>query len=147
MRSELVGAFDFRILADVNATLNGLACVLIIAGLFAIKARRERLHKILMLSATGVSALFLVSYLTYHANAEPVLFRGDGAIRSVYFAILISHIVLAVVQVPLILMTVWSGLKDRRARHRRLATITTPIWLYVSITGVVVYLMLYRLPV
>ena len=139
--------FDFRILADVNAMLNGLAFVLIVAGLVAIKTRRERLHKILMLSATGVSALFLVSYLTYHANAEPVVFQGTGAISRIYYAILISHIVLAAVQVPLILMTVWSGLKDRRARHRRLAKVTTPIWLYVSLTGVVVYLMLYRLPV
>lgn len=143
--TAMLAAFDIRILADVNATLNALAFVLIVAGLVAIKRGNERLHKRLMLAATCVSAVFLASYLTYHASAEPVKFGHEGAIRTVYFAILISHVVLAAVQVPLILMTIHAGLKDRRARHRKLAKITAPIWLYVSVTGVVVYLMLYRL--
>lgn len=138
-------AFDFTVLADVNASLNGLALILIIAGLVAIKQGKEAAHKTLMLAATGVSALFLASYLIYHFNAEAVKFTGEGTVRSIYFFILISHIVLAVVQVPLILITIHSGLKDNRPRHLRFAKITAPIWLYVSFTGVIVYLMLYVL--
>jgi uncharacterized membrane protein YozB (DUF420 family) len=137
--------FDFRILADIDAALNALAFVLICAGLVAIKRGKVELHKKLMLSAVGVSALFLACYVTYHLNAEPVKFTGEGWIRPVYFALLISHVVLAAVQVPLILRTVWLGLKDRREQHKRWARVTAPIWLYVSVTGVVVYLMLYRL--
>ncbi len=132
-------------LPHVNATLNAIAFSLIVAGLIAIKRRREALHKALMLSAVGVSAAFLVSYLIYHFNAEPVKFTGEGIARVAYYTMLASHIVLAVVQVPLILMTVHAGLKDQRARHLRLAKITTPIWLYVSLTGVLVYVCLYRL--
>lgn len=138
-------AFDYRILADVDAALNGLAFVLICAGLVAIRRGRERLHKVLMLAACGVSAAFLACYVTYHLNAEPVRFTGEGALRVVYLVLLVTHIVLAAVQVPLILRTVYLGLKDRRAQHRRWARITAPIWLYVSITGVLVYLMLYHL--
>ncbi len=137
--------FDFRILADVNASLNALATVLIVAGLVAIRLRHETLHKVLMLSAASVSAMFLVSYLVYHANVGSVPFEREGVIRTVYLVILTSHVVLAVVQVPLILMTIVYGLKDRRDKHRRWARITAPIWLYVSLTGVVVYLMLYRM--
>lgn len=136
-------AFDFTILADIDAALNATAFVLIVAGLIAIKRGREQLHKVLMLSATAVSAAFLVCYLTYHFNAEAVKFQGEGAIRTVYFVILISHIVLAAVQVPLILMTLRYALKDDRVRHRKWAKITAPIWLYVSVTGVVIYVMLY----
>jgi putative membrane protein len=141
----MLAAFDFRILASVDAALNALAFLLICAGLIAIKRGHERLHKQLMLGAVGVSAAFLVCYLTYHLNAEPVRFTGEGPIRTFYFVLLISHIVLAVVQVPLILRTVFLGLKDRRAQHKKWAKVTTPIWLYVSITGVVVYVMLYCL--
>ncbi|HEX5052270.1 MAG TPA: DUF420 domain-containing protein [Planctomycetota bacterium] len=137
-------AFDFRVLADVDASLNALAFVLICSGLVAIKRRNIELHKKLMLSAVAVSAVFLTCYLTYHLNAPPVKFAGEGWIRPVYFTLLISHIVLAVVQVPLILRTVYLGLKDRRAQHKKWAKVTTPIWLYVSVTGVVVYLMLYH---
>ncbi|MBL8729347.1 MAG: DUF420 domain-containing protein [Planctomycetes bacterium] len=141
----MLAAFDFRILASVDAALNALAFVLICAGLVAIKRGHVALHKQLMLGAVGVSALFLICYLTYHYNAEPVKFAGEGTIRTVYFVLLISHIVLAVVQVPLILRTVYLGLKDRREQHRKWAKVTTPIWLYVSITGVIVYGMLYHL--
>jgi uncharacterized membrane protein YozB (DUF420 family) len=140
----MLAAFDFRVLADVDAILNGLAFVLICSGLIAIKRGNVELHKKLMLSALGCSALFLVSYLTYHATCEPVTFKGEGAIAPVYYALLISHVVLAVVQVPLILRTAWLGLKDRREAHKKWAKITTPIWLYVSITGVVIYWMLYH---
>lgn len=132
-------------LADLNAALNATAFVLIGFGLAAIKRGRERAHKVLMLTAVGVSALFLTSYLIYHWQVGSVKFQGEGPIRWVYLAILVSHVVLAAVQVPLIAMTVVYGLKDQRAKHRRLAVITAPIWLYVSFTGVVVYVMLYWL--
>ena len=137
--------FDYRILADVDAALNALAFALVCAGLVAIKRGNVALHKRLMLSAVCVSAAFLCCYVVYHLNAPPVKFTGEGTIRTVYFVLLISHVVLAAVQVPLILRTVWLGLKDRREQHRKWAKVTTPIWLYVSITGVIVYLMLYRL--
>ena len=136
---------DLRFLADVNATLNATAFVLAVSGLVAIKKRKESAHKRLMLSAAIVSALFLASYLTYHLTCESVKFHGEGAVRYVYFAILISHIILAVVLAPLLVTTVILGLRDRRPQHRRFARITAPIWIYVSITGVVVYVMLYHM--
>jgi len=141
----MLAAFDFRILADVDAVLNGIAFVLICAGLIAVKRGKVELHKKLMLAAVATSALFLACYLTYHATCEAVKFQGEGPVRLVYFTLLISHIVLAVVQVPLILRTVYLGLKDRREAHKKWAKVTTPIWLYVSITGVIIYVMLYRM--
>ena len=141
----MLADFDFRVLADVDAALNALATVLIIAGLVAIKRGKVGLHKKLMLSAGCVSALFLVCYVTYHLNAPKVSFTREGWIRPFYFTLLISHIVLAVVQVPLILRTMYLGLRDRREQHTQWAKVTAPIWLYVSITGVVVYVMLYHL--
>ncbi len=140
-----VASFDYSVLADVDAALNAVTTVVIVAGLLAIKRGNERLHKCLMLSAAGLSALFLVSYLTYHFNVGSVEFVHQGPVRFIYFAILISHVILAVVQVPLILRTIYLGLRDRREQHKRWARITAPVWLYVSVTGVVVYLMLYHL--
>jgi putative membrane protein len=137
-------AFDFTILADVDAVLNGCAFVSLCAALIAIKRGNVALHKRLIFVAVGFSAAFLACYLTYHCTCEPVRFRGEGWTRWVYYPLLISHIVLAVVQVPLILRTLFLGLKDRRAEHRKWAKVTTPIWLYVSLTGVIVYLLLYR---
>jgi uncharacterized membrane protein YozB (DUF420 family) len=136
--------FDFRVLAHVDAALNATATVLIVAGLVAVRRGAIELHKKLMLAAAGVSALFLVSYVVYHLNAPQVKFTKQGLVRYFYFPLLISHIVLAAVQVPLILRTIWLGLKDRRAQHRRWAKVTAPIWLYVSVTGVVVYWLLYH---
>lgn len=141
----MLAAFDFRILADIDAILNGIAFLLICAGLIAIKRGNVELHKKLMLSAVGCSVLFLACYLTYHLTCESVKFQGEGAIRTVYFVLLLTHIVLAAVQVPLILRTVYLGLKDRREAHKKWAKVTTPIWLYVSVTGVVIYLMLYQM--
>lgn len=140
----MLATMDFRFLADVDASLNALATVLIVWGLVAVKQGRIELHKKLMLAATGVSAVFLVCYVVYHLTCEPVTFRGEGAVKTFYYALLISHVVLAAVQVPLILRTVWLGLKDRREQHRKWAKVTAPIWLYVSVTGVVVYGMLYH---
>ena len=102
-------------------------------------------HRRLMISAAVTSAVFLVSYLTYHATAGSVHFAGQGAVRPLYFAILVSHTLLAAAVLPMALRTLYLGLKRRDDKHRRIARWTYPIWLYVSVTGVVVYLMLYRL--
>jgi len=142
--SSMLADFDYRTLAHVDAVLNVCAAVLISSGLVAIRRRRIKAHKTLMLGAAGVSALFLICYVVYHCNAEPVEFTGQGWVRPVYFALLISHIVLAAVQVPLILRTIWLGLQDRRQQHKKWARVTAPIGLYVSVTGVLVYLMLYH---
>jgi uncharacterized membrane protein YozB (DUF420 family) len=141
----MLAEFDFRVLADVDAILNATAFVLICAALVAIKRGNVALHKNLILAAVAVSAAFLTCYVIYHLNAPPVKFTGEGWIRWVYFPLLISHVILAAVQVPLILRTLYLGLKDRREQHKRWAKVTTPIWLYVSITGVIVYWMLYRM--
>lgn len=141
----MLADFDFRVLAHVDAILNALAFVFLAGALVAIKRGNVELHKKLIFAAVGVSAAFLTCYLIYHFNAPAVKFTGEGWIRPVYFTLLISHIVLAVVQVPLILRTLYLGLKDRRVQHKKWAKVTTPVWLYVSITGVVVYLMLYHL--
>ncbi|MHC5064534.1 MAG: DUF420 domain-containing protein [Planctomycetota bacterium] len=130
-------------LKEVNASLNTLATILIVVGFIAIKQGKEGLHKKCMLAAAAVSALFLVSYLIYHGQIGSVGYTGEGPMRVVYFVILISHIILAAVQMPMIILTILWGLQDKREKHRKLAKITLPVWLYVSVTGVVVYLMLY----
>jgi putative membrane protein len=132
-------------LPAVNAALNATTAVLLICGYAMIRRRRLRLHKAFMLSAFGVSTLFLASYLWYHGHAGIRLFTGRGWIRPVYFAILISHTVLAAAIVPLALTTVYFGLRARHPTHQRIARWTLPLWLYVSLTGVVVYLLLFRL--
>jgi putative membrane protein len=132
-------------LATVDATLNATATVLLVLGWILIKRRQEQAHKWTMIAAFGVSAVFLACYLTYHITAEHTPFRGQGIIRPIYFTILISHIALAATVPVLAGRTLYLGLKDRRDQHRRWAKWTMPIWLYVSVTGVVVYVMLYHL--
>jgi uncharacterized membrane protein YozB (DUF420 family) len=132
-------------LPTLNATLNATAAVLLAIGWVLIRRRRVRAHRAVMLAAFGVSTLFLISYVIYHANAGSRPFPGQGAIRGVYFFILITHIVLAAAIVPMALLTLSRGLREQFDRHVPLARWTLPIWLYVSITGVVVYLMLYRI--
>jgi uncharacterized membrane protein YozB (DUF420 family) len=132
-------------LASLNAALNALATVLLVAGLVLIKRGHEQAHKWTMLAAFGVSVAFLASYLYYHYHAGSRPFTGTGAIRPVYYAILLSHIVLAAAVPVLAVTTIVLGLRDRRAAHRRWAKWTFPIWLYVSVTGVLVYWMLYHL--
>ena len=129
----------------LNAILNSLSAVLLCSGYIAIRRRRVSLHKTCMLSAFVTSTLFLVSYLTYHYHVGSRPFTGQGGVRLVYFTILISHTVLAAVIVPLVLLTLTRAWKAQWTRHRRLARWTLPLWLYVSVTGVVVYLMLYQL--
>ncbi len=131
-------------LPRLNATLNGISAVLLIIAFVFIKRRQITWHRRTMLAAFTVSALFLTSYLIYHAKVGSVPYRGTGAMRTLYFAILIPHIILAAVILPLALVTLSRGLKMDVARHKKIARITLPIWLYVSVTGVIVYLMLYR---
>jgi uncharacterized membrane protein YozB (DUF420 family) len=116
-----------------------------VLGYRAIRRLEIERHRRLMLSAAAVSALFLVSYLTYHARVGSVRFTAQGLPRVLYFTVLISHTLLAVATLPLVLRTLYLGLKRRDDRHRRIARWTLPIWLYVSVTGVVVYVMLYQL--
>ena len=136
---------DVASLPAVNATLNGISAVLLTTGYAFIRSKRIGLHRACMLSACTTSVLFLVSYLTYHAIAGSKHFPGTGAIRQVYFAILISHTLLAALVPPLAITTLVLALKGRFDRHRRLAHWTLPIWLYVSVTGVVIYVMLYQM--
>jgi putative membrane protein len=126
----------------VNATFNGLSAVCMTCGVVAIRRRRRDVHQRWMLTALASSGVFLVSYVTYHALHGDSRFLGQGAIRPIYFAILISHIGLSVLALPLVLSTVYLSLSGRFAQHRRLARWTFPIWLYVSVTGVVVFALL-----
>ena len=132
-------------LPTLNAILNSTSAVLIVVGYFLIRARRVEAHRRTMLAAFTTSTLFLIIYLVYHAQVGSVHFRGTGAIRTVYFTILITHTILAIVVAPMVVVTLFRGLKGRFEKHRKLARITLPIWLYVSVTGVVVYAMLYHL--
>jgi uncharacterized membrane protein YozB (DUF420 family) len=132
-------------LPALNAILNSTSAVLIVIGYFLIRARRVEAHRKTMLAAFTTSTLFLISYLVYHAQVGSVRFQGTGAIRTVYFTILLTHTVLAAVVAPMVIVTLFRGLKGRFEKHRRLARITLPVWLYVSVTGVVVYGMLYHL--
>ena len=131
-------------LPTLNAILNSTSAVLIVIGYFLIRARRIEAHRKTMLAAFTTSTLFLVSYLVYHAQVGSVHFQGTGAIRTVYFTILITHTILAAVVAPMVVVTLFRGLKGRFEKHRKLARITLPVWLYVSVTGVVVYAMLYH---
>ncbi len=131
-------------LPGLNAALNSASALLLIAGYLFIRSKRITAHKFCMLSAFATSALFLISYLVYHFQVGSVPFRGQGRIRAVYFTLLISHTVLATAVVPLVLVTLTRALRGSFERHKRVARRTFPIWLYVSITGVLVYWMLYR---
>lgn len=133
------------ILPTINATLNGTCAVLLLAGFFSIRKGRLVAHKRFMESAFLTSVLFLCSYLTYHALHGSTPFPGTGWGRPVYFAVLISHTALAILIVPLVVRTLWLAVKNRYEEHRRIARWTLPLWLYVSVTGVVVYWMLYRI--
>ncbi len=135
---------DVTLLPAVNATLNGTAAVLLIAGYVQIRRKQIDAHRKCMLAAFTTSALFLVSYLIYHALVGSVAFTGQGPIRTLYFTVLISHVSLAILILPLALVTLRRGLRRDDARHVALARWTLPIWLYVSVTGVVVYWMLYQ---
>ncbi len=140
-----------HIFPHLNAALNATACVFLIAGFYFIMRGRIERHRACMLTASAVSAIFLASYLAHHAlrsyyfGIGPTRFTHTGLIRPVYFTILASHTILAAAVAPFILLTLYRGLKEQFDKHRRIARLVYPIWLYVSITGVVVYLILYQL--
>lgn len=132
-------------LPAVNASLNAIAAVLLVIGYVLVKQRRLDAHRNVMLAAFAVSTLFLAGYVVYHWNVGSRRFTGQGPIRSVYFFILITHIVLAAFVPPMAILSVVRGLRKRFDSHARLSRWTLPIWLYVSVTGVIVYLMLYQM--
>ncbi|HZH29270.1 MAG TPA: DUF420 domain-containing protein [Pyrinomonadaceae bacterium] len=136
---------DYSILPHVNALLNTTSGLLLLAGFYFISRRRVTAHLRCMTAAFVVSCIFLVSYLVYHYQHGDTKFTGEGFIRPVYLTILATHVILAIVIVPLILVTLWRAWRGDFGRHRRIARWTFPLWLYVSATGVVVYLMLYHL--
>ena len=132
-------------LPALNAALNTTSFILLSTGYYFIRRKRISAHRTCMIGALVASALFLTSYLIYHYNHPTTMFAGTGWIRTLYFVILFSHVVLAVVILPLVLVTVTRALRRNYQSHARIARITFPLWLYVSVTGVVVYLMLYRM--
>ena len=137
--------FDYTILPTVNATLNAISGIFLLAGYVLIKRRHINAHRNAMLGAFASSTLFLISYLVYHAQAGSRPFTGQGVIRYVYFAILLSHIVLAAAILPMAISTLSRGLRGRYVEHKRIARKTFPAWMYVSVPGVIVYLMLYQM--
>jgi len=130
--------------AALNATLNGTSAILLACGYAAIKNGKMKVHKAFMISAFAVSTVFLASYLIYHYRVGHVVFQGQGWIRPLYFALLISHTVLAIVIVPMILVTLRRAWLEKFDRHRIIARWTLPLWFYVSVTGVIVYVLLYQ---
>jgi uncharacterized membrane protein YozB (DUF420 family) len=137
----MIGVHD---LPAINATLNGAATILLLTGFTLIRKRRIQAHKRVMLTAFGVSVAFLICYLTYHAQVGSVAYTKTGPLRAVYFSILITHTILAATVPVLAIITLRRALRGDFQRHKRIARWTFPIWLYVSVTGVVVYLMLYQ---
>jgi uncharacterized membrane protein YozB (DUF420 family) len=136
---------DLLALPALNALLNCASAILLLTGYVLIRQGKRNAHRWAMTAALTASVLFLTSYLVYHAQVGSVRFQKTGWIRPVYFTILISHTILAACVAPMAIVTVWRAWRGRFDRHRRLARITLPLWLYVSVTGVVIYLMLYRM--
>ncbi len=135
---------QYTIFPVINASLNGASTVLLLVGRWFISQRRIAAHRATMITAVITSALFLTSYLYYHAHVGSVHFQGTGWSRPLYFTLLISHVLLAIVIVPMVIITLTRALRERFDRHRAIARWTFPLWLYVSVTGVLVYFMLYH---
>jgi len=131
-------------LPALNASLNAVSGLLLVVGYFLIRRGQVQRHRLCMLAAVATSSLFLISYLTYHAQVGSVRFTRQGLVRPVYFSLLISHVTLAALVLPMALVTLSRGLKARFGAHRRIARWTLPVWLYVSVTGVLVYVLLYQ---
>ncbi len=144
-QTEIQRGYDVSALPTVNAFLNGTSAVLLTVGYVFIRLKKVTAHKTCMVTAFGMSSLFLISYLIHHYRVGSVLFGGTGFIRPVYFTLLISHIVLAACIVPLVLITIYRAWTEQFEKHMRIARWTLPLWLYVSVTGVIVYWMLYHL--
>jgi uncharacterized membrane protein YozB (DUF420 family) len=134
------------LLPTVNAVLNGAASVFLVLGWFSIRAKKRGAHRNYMIAALVCSALFLSSYLYYHANVGSVRYEGQGPVRVLYFAILLTHTPLAAVMTPFILAAVWFAFTGRFDRHTQITKRLWPVWMYVSVTGVLIYVMLYLLP-
>lgn len=137
-----VEGYDFSFLPPIYASINGLTAMLLLVALWAIKNGKKALHERLMKTNIGLSLLFLVMYVAYHMTSHSTAFGGVGAIRIVYYFILITHILLSIAVVPLVLFTFLRAYNEEFARHKKLARITFPIWLYVATTGVIVYVMI-----
>ena len=137
-----IPGYDLSFLPPIYATINGITAVLLVTAVVAIRNGKRRLHENLMKTCIGLSAAFLVMYVAYHMTSESTKFGGEGVIRYVYFFILVSHILLSVAITPLVLFTFSRALSRNFDRHRQLAKFTFPIWLYVAVTGVIVYLMI-----
>ncbi|MEM7481491.1 MAG: DUF420 domain-containing protein [Acidobacteriota bacterium] len=137
--------FDLTLLPTLNAAINSVVSVLLVVGFVLIRQRRIAAHRACMLAAVGLSVLFLISYLVYHFQVGSVRFTGTGTARTVYFTILLSHTILAASVPFLAIITLVRALRERFDQHRKIARWTLPIWLYVSVTGVMVYWMLYRM--
>ncbi len=138
-------AGSYAVFPVMNATLNGISAALLLYGHSMMQRGNIRAHRNTMIAAVSASVIFLISYLYYHAHVGSIHFQGQGWARRIYLAILISHTILAVVIVPLIVITLYRGLRERFDKHRRIARWTYPLWLYVNITGVIVYFMLYQI--
>lgn len=137
---------DYTVLPTLNTALNATTATLLVVGFLRIHKHRDEVgHRRFMIAATVTSALFLISYLIYHAKVGSVAYTGEGVLRPIYFFLLITHIVLAAANVPLVILTLKNAYQDRRDRHLFWARITLPVWLYVSVTGIIVYVMLYVL--
>ena len=137
-----LGKVDVSVLPHINAVLNSLTAILLITGFTFIKNHHQKYHMISMLSAFALSSAFLVSYVVYHYQAELTPYLGEGAIRPLYYILLISHISLAAVVVPFVLLAIYFAISQQFQRHRKIVKWTFPIWLYVAVSGVVVYLMI-----
>jgi putative membrane protein len=137
-----VPGYDFSFLPPIYATINGVTAVLLVGAVIAIKNKKKNLHEMLMKTCIGLSAMFLIMYVAYHMTSDSTPYGGEGAARIVYFLILITHIILSIAVVPLVLFTFSRALSGNFDRHKALAKFTFPIWLYVAVTGVIVYLMI-----
>lgn len=137
-----IDGYNFTFLPPIYASINGLTAVLLITAYVAIRNKKQRLHEYLMKACIGLSAAFLVMYVIYHITSDSTPYGGEGTIRYVYFFILITHIVLSVLVVPFVLFTLGRALSGNFERHKNLARYTFPLWLYVAVTGVIVYLMI-----
>lgn len=133
---------DVSFLPALNACLNSAVTVLLLLGLYFIRNKNRKAHKLSMLSAFSLSALFLISYIVYHSSTEETKFGGEGIIKTIYYVILFTHIILAAIIMPFILVTLTRALTEQVDRHRKIARITWPLWLYVSVTGVIIYFMI-----
>jgi putative membrane protein len=137
-----VEGYDFSFLPPIYASINGLTAIFLISAYVAIRNMKQRLHENLMKTCIGLSAVFLVMYVIYHMTSDSTPYGGDGIWRSVYFFVLITHIVLSILVVPFVLFTLGRALSGNFERHKKLARYTFPLWLYVAVTGVIVYLMI-----